>query len=209
MDRRLFLGRAACALASGGVLASAGCWGSRAQVLRHDQKDMVGNTAAGSETFKPLVEECVGKILSQPRTTGKSICFVGVENRSSEDLGDFKDHLVETIDNKIDQSGTFKNISRRFVDEGLRQARLRPEELFITDKRVQFLSAMQAVNQPFDYLLFARLTSGTTRSGKDAQRDYLLTLELVDIQTGAPMKASAEIRKGYYKSALGKLKNHG
>ena len=61
----------------------------------------------------------------------------------------------------------------------------------------------------FDFLLFAKITSGTTRSNKDYQRDYLLTLELLDIHTGEALKESADLRKGYHKSKLGELKHYG
>jgi hypothetical protein len=68
---------------------------------------------------------------------------------------------------------------------------------------------MEQANQPFDYLLFARITSGTTRSNsKDYQRDYLLTLELVDMHTAKSIKEEAELRKGYHKSKLGKIKHY-
>jgi hypothetical protein len=70
-----------------------------------------------------------------------------------------------------------------------------------------FAASMEELQQPFDYLLYATITSGTTRSNKDYQRDYLLTLELVDIHTGQFDKESAELRKGYHKTALGRLKH--
>ena len=54
--------------------------------------------------------------------------------------------------------------------------------------------------QPFDYLLFAKLTSGTTRENHDYQRDYELTLELVDIRSGEQDKQSAMLSKGYHHS---------
>ena len=53
--------------------------------------------------------------------------------------------------------------------------------------------------------IFATLSSGTTRSGSDYQRDYILTLELVDIRSGAPDKEMAHLRKGYANSMMGKL----
>jgi hypothetical protein len=46
-------------------------------------------------------------------------------------------------------------------------------------------------------MLFATLTSGTTREANSTQKNYLLTLELVDIKSGQPDKESAEIRKSY------------
>jgi hypothetical protein len=70
-----------------------------------------------------------------------------------------------------------------------------------------FSAALGKMEQPFDYLLFAKITSGTTESNKDYQRDYLLTLELVNVESGDSDKESAELRKGYFKSAIGKLRN--
>ena len=53
------------------------------------------------------------------------------------------------------------------------------------------------------------VTSGTTRSNKDTQRDYLFTLELIDIHSGHADKESAEIRKGYHKTKLGAIRKYG
>ena len=60
----------------------------------------------------------------------------------------------------------------------------------------------EQMGQPFDYLLFASITSGTTCNNDKFQRDYLLTLETVNIQTGEPDKESATIRKAYTKSCF-------
>jgi hypothetical protein len=218
MNRRLFFLRSGCALLGGSALALSGCRGHQsAAVLNDCQKDMVGTCAAGAETFKPLIDEAVSKLLArqspgiQQVTASvpgpKRVCFVGVENKSSEEIGDFKDQLVEVIDTKIVESKVFQPVSRRFVEAGLRTARVRPDELFIPAQQRQFLAVMEQQGQPFDYLLFASLTSGTTRSNGDSQKDYVLTLELVNVQTGAPDKESATIRKGYYNSCLGKLKH--
>ncbi len=61
---------------------------------------------------------------------------------------------------------------------------------------------MEQASQPFDYLLYAKLTSGTTRTNKDYQRDYLLTLELLNVHTGDYDKESETISKGYHHSRL-------
>ena len=61
------------------------------------------------------------------------------------------------------------------------------------------------MGQPFDYLLYATLTSGTTHDNKDYQRDYLLTLEMVNVRTGQYDKESAQLDKGYNVSAGAKL----
>lgn len=189
-----------------------------ANVMKCDQPDMVGSHAAGAETFKPLIGESVGKLLARQQSHvvqagavepagPKRICFVGVENKSSEELGDFKDQIYEVIDTRIVESKVFQPISRRYVEAGLRESRLRPDELFIPAKRTQFQVIMEQAGQPFDYLLYATITSGTTRSNGDYQRDYLLTLELVNVHTGDPDKECATIRKGYYHSKLSQIMN--
>jgi hypothetical protein len=218
MNRRQFLSRSATALLGGAAVAGVGCRGTpQARVLKDDKEDLVGTRAAGSETFKPLIEEAVGKLLARhgpaiqtvagPLPTPKRVCFVGLENKSTEDLGDFKDQIIQIIDNHIIQSKVFQPISMRFVQRGLQEARLRPDDLFMPDKRRLFLAVMEQSGQPFDYLLFATLTSGTTQGNGNFQRDYLLTLDLIDIQTGAPDKEIAKVRKGYHSSRLNMLRN--
>jgi len=203
---------AACLLA----FALTGCGGRQtAHVLKENQNDMVGSHTAGAETFKPLIDESVGKLLArqspaiQQVSTGtagpKRICFVGVENKSAEELGDFKDQIAEAIDNRIVASQAFQPISRRYVEAGLRACRIRPDELFLPVHQRQFQGVMEQQGQPFDYLLFATVTSGTTKNNGDYQRDYMLTLEMVDIHGGQPDKECATIRKGYHKHLLGKF----
>ena len=65
-----------------------------------------------------------------------------------------------------------------------------------------------SVGSLLDLLLFATMTSGTTERNKSSQRDYLLTLDLVDVRTGVFTKEQAEISKGYHRSPLGKLANY-
>ncbi len=185
-----------------------------ARVIKPGEDQMVGSHQAGTETFKPLVDEAVAKLLArhshmpaQPVSyhgpeelppPAKRICFIGVENKSAEEIGDFKEQLYQSIDSRILESGTFQPISRRFVDAGLRDTRLRPDQLFIPDNMRTFAAYMEQQGQPFDYMLYATITSGTTRENSEFQRDYLLTLELVDVRTGAYDKQSAEISKGYH-----------
>ena len=98
-------------------------------------------------------------------------------------------------------------VLENYVVAGLEQTRLRPDALFLPDNMQTFSAVMAQQGQPFDYLLFAKLTSGTTEKNCDYQRDYLLTLELVDVQSGDFDKESAKIRKGYHVSHVGKLRN--
>lgn len=211
MDRRRFLFLTTTSLTA----AACGCRGTqRATVLKGSDADTVASHEAGAETWKPLIDEAVARLtgrqmqeIQQASLMGmpsgrKRICFVGVENLSSEEIGDFKEQIYEHIDSNLSQSDMYSLISRRYVDAGLREARLRPDDLFMPSYQQVFTQTMQKLNQPFDYLLFAKITSGTTQANKNYQRDYLLTLEMVDIHTGEFTKESATLRKMYKRSVL-------
>ena len=223
MDRRRFLSEMGRWALCGGVAQTIGCARGRqtAHVLNDTDRNMVGSHTAGAETWEPLIQESVSKLLGRQLTDvkmvshdgtpcKKRICFVGLENKSIEELGDFGEQICEKIDTSINESEVFEVISRQFVQSGLRQCGLRPDDLFVPSNQRQFTAAMEKLESPFDYLLYAKITSGTTRSNnKDYQRDYLLTLTLVDMVNGHADKESADLRKGYHKSILGKLKHYG
>jgi hypothetical protein len=219
--RRITASVSAVAVVAGIALGS-GCRGHQyGHVIREDRQDMVGSHTAGAETFNPLIEEAVGQLLARQGTTFQQvsreadgtpipmrICFIGVENKSVEEVGDFKEQIYQQIDTQIVQSGAFAPISKRFVDAGLRESRLRPDSLFIPTNMSTFTGVMEQMGQPFDYLLYATLTSGTTEHNQSYQRDYLLTLEIVNVHTGQFDKQSAKVRKGYHHSRLGAITNY-
>ncbi|MDZ4688086.1 MAG: penicillin-binding protein activator LpoB [Planctomycetaceae bacterium] len=218
MDRRRFLQQCGCGL----FVTATGCRGTqKAHVLSEKDKDMVGSHTAGAETWEPLIEQSVGQLLGRQshvvQTAGgdlvpgrKRICFVGVENKSIEELGDFKEQIYQKIDTCVNHSDAFDVIHRKYVEAGLKQCGLRPDDLFVPNNRRNFVASMEQLDQPFDYLLYATVTSGTTKSNqKNYQRDYTLTLEMIDLQSGRADKESAELSKGYHKSRLGKVKHYG
>ena len=204
----------ACALA---IVGSAGCRSHQSgKILQPGDKEMVGSHKAGQEVYRPLVDTTVASLLGHfeanpqlhlasaggdplppPRA---SVCFVGVENKTAEEMGDFKEMLFEMIDSKLLESTQFKPISRRYVQAGLDELRLPPQQLFVPANMQSFVHVMQQGGHPFEYLMFAKLTSGTTQDNKNYQRDYQLTLEMIDIRTGEQHKQSTPISKAYYHS---------
>ena len=96
-------------------------------------------------------------------------------------------------------------MSKRFVDAGLKQTRLRPDQLFVPQNMRTFVGVMEQQGQPFDFLLYATLTSGTTRENQNYQRDYLLTMEMVNVRTGQYDKQSATLTKSYHQTRVGRL----
>ncbi|OUW77666.1 MAG: penicillin-binding protein activator LpoB, partial [Saprospirales bacterium TMED214] len=94
--------------------------------------------------------------IAAPLATGPaSVCFIGIENKSAEELGDFKDQLYERIDTQINSAETFRAISRRMVDAALLETRLRPDALFLPANRAAFAAALGRQGAPVDYLLYA------------------------------------------------------
>ena len=219
-----------------GSLLMIGCAGRQyGHLLASDDKNLVGSHAAGSATWNPLVDESVAKLLGrcppaiQPvvfeaqgnpsldnQTIGSAlaggpstICFIGVENAGAEEMVDFKEQLYERIDGQINSAETFRGVSRRMVDAALLETRLRPDSLLLPHNQQTFAAALGRQGIPVDYLLFAKITTGTTDRNKSSQRDYMLTLEMVNVRTGDFLKESATIRKGYSKTRAGKWWNYG
>ncbi len=222
LRRRVFL----AGLLSGSIIgAVSGCRNKQhAHVLKRDDKDMVGSHVAGAETWKPLIGESVARLLAKSCSTVqqashsiidgngmgvRTVCFVGVENASAEEIGDFKEQIYEHIDALITQDPHFKVISRRYVEAAMGDCRCTAQSLLLPAKQRELQAVLERAEQPFDYLLFARITSGTTNSNGDYQRDYTLTLELLDIHTGESLKDFAELRKGYHKGLFGKRRHYG
>ncbi|WLD14614.1 penicillin-binding protein activator LpoB [Planctellipticum variicoloris] len=219
MERRQFLVSVWQCAAAVGLAGATGCRGTQhAKVMSADAPDLVGSHAAGAETWEPLIQGSVSQLLgrqmneiAQVQPAGhldgnlprKKICFVGVENKSAEEIGDFKEQIYQKIDTCISQSEMFDVIHKRYVEAGLRQCQLRPDDLFIPGNRRMFSAAMEQLNQPFDYLMYATVTSGTTPDNKTTQRNYTLTLELIDMDSGRSEKESAELRKLYSKNRVG------
>jgi hypothetical protein len=221
MNRRQFIHRGALGLFGLGTCIQFGCRSNQtAQVVKPGDKTMVGSHTAGSETWGPLVDGAVSNLLArhcggvQPASYTQGapngpmkVCFLGVENKSQEELGDFRETLYEQIDQKILNSGNFQSISKRFVDAGLKAANLRPDEVFIPQNMRILTERMEQMQQPFDFVLIAKVTSGTTRSNANYQREYLLTLEMLNIHNGSYAKESATIVKKYDVSTWAKMKS--
>lgn len=199
----------------------AGCRSQQtAQIVKPGDKQMVGSHEAGGETFGPLVDTAVGNLLARHSQGAMpqgftdnvpparlKICFVGLENKSSEEIGDFKDQIYQMIDSRILNSQVYQSVDQRYAAAGLQQCRLRPEELLIPSNRQMFTQALEQQGAPFDYMLYATITSGTTRDNQDYQRNYILTLEMINVYNGQYDKESAQLEKKYNVSTMAKVKS--
>jgi len=176
--------------------------GKKGRIMGEGEQDYVGKDAAGSATYDRLIEDSVTKLLRRQSAakTGLSqlkVAYLGVENKSAEDLGDFQDQLFQLIDTSINKADRFRTISSRYVNAALKETRLRRDQLFIPKHRREFIKTLETQGNPVEFLLFSTITSGTTRGEDVKQRAYALTMELVDVETGYNDKETARIRKAY------------
>lgn len=183
------------------VLA-ASCRTPQGRVMEDSEQDYVGARRAGAETFERLIAGTVTRLLeaetAAKTATGRlSVAVLPVENASTEELGDWQEQIYDLIAASINRSDRYQMISRRFVDAALREGRLRPTDLFLPQQRREFLRILEVSKTPADFLLFPKLTSGTTEGEDVRQRNYLLTLELVDVHTGASHIQAEKVRKAY------------
>lgn len=213
--------RAATLLA---VLCLVGCATQRGKVVDDDAPVRVGSARAGAEIYDPAAEAAVAGLLEQaarnPVSSGdvgktvaqiteeygvRKICFLGVENAGGEEMGDIREDLTEVIRTKIARSDVFETIDSRMATAGLREAGLRVEDLLLPEKRERFADALGENEAPFDYILFAKVTTATTVDNKDSQVKYSLTLDLVNVRTGASIRETVSLKKNYNRSVKAKV----
>ncbi|MGI6401265.1 MAG: hypothetical protein ACOX0A_04015 [Thermoguttaceae bacterium] len=203
----------------------AGCETQKGKLVDANSPDRVGSHKAGSEVYDPAAEAAVAGLLTQAaaaplayeevgNTVGqinefpavRRVCFVGVENAGGEEMGDIRENLAETIRTMIAQSAEFDVIDSRLVAAGLRETGLRVDDLLLPDKRERFAAALGEMDSPFDYILFAKVTTATTADNADSQVKYSLTLDLVNVHSGSSIRQTAELKKHYNKSVKAKVK---
>lgn len=206
------------------LICLVGCATQRGKTLDVDAPIRVGSHRAGAEIYDPAAEAAVAGLLEQAARNpissadvGKTvaqinekhgvrrICFLGVENAGGEEMGDIRENLAEVIRTKIAQSEVFETIDSRMATAGLREAGLRVEDLLLPDKRERFAVALGENEAPFDYILFAKVTTATTIDNKDSQVKYSLTLDLVNVRTGSSIRETVSLKKNYNRSVKAKV----
>ena len=212
-----------CAFVCLNLLLMAGCQTQKGRVISADDPGRVGSHQAGSEVFRPVVCSATNELLvraaeksyENPAFDGnqgmvpnkKRVCFFGVTNKTNEDLGDFKDQITEVIDSTLAESDAVNTVTSKAVVPVLRKTGMSADDLFLP-KNMSRLCAEMENDQPFDCLIFATLTSGTTVDNRDSQKDYTLSLEMVDVRNpGADrIKVAKTVRKEYNKTAKAKAR---
>src|SRR4051794_28203050 len=164
MDRRRFLQHLSVSASGLLISVNAGCRGHQyAHVLKESDKDMVGSHTAGAETWEPLIQSSVSQLLGRENGAiqltshegipcKKRICFLHVENKSIEEIGDFGDQIYQKVNTIINESDTFELVNVRAVKAALQEAGMRPDNLYTPKARRQFAAIMEQEREPIDYI---------------------------------------------------------
>ena len=184
------------------ALTLVSCTEPQGRIMDDSEQDHVGSKAAGAAAFDRLITGSVTKLLDSHNAahagTGKlKVAVLRVDNASAEELLDWQEQIFDLISTSINQSGRYETVSVRYVDAALRDTRLRRDDLFLPAKRREFLKILERDDNPAQVLLFPKLSSGTTVGDNVGQRNYLMTLELVDVSSGKDFRVSERIRKAY------------
>lgn len=190
-----------CFLVGGFLLG--GCGGPEARIKDPSEGSVIGKRRAGAATYNQLVGETVDKLLKTHATRRNHdgrllIGFVGIDNQSAEELAENKEAIYEQIDTVIVNSGLYSNVSKRFIDAALRETGLRIEQILLREPRARFMSVLGEEGLTPDYFLWGKLTSMSTQGQAVREREYLLTLELLNTKTGqTDAKETSKVTKEY------------
>jgi hypothetical protein len=189
------------AIASCAVFA-AGC--SKAAWIKEDEEeDLVDAHRGGIVVYDQLVAEVTTKLLENHGATVRAqgpmlVAFVGIENEGAEELRDIRGAVYENVDTILVNSQKYRPLSRTYIDTAMRSSGLRAEDLFLKHGRERFLAAVRAEGLAPDYLLFAKVTTLSSTGVDERQRNYQLTLEMVDAASGEIVaKETGRVRKGF------------
>ena len=140
------------------------------------------------------------KLLDKQRTDFavkiRTIAFVGLENKTAEELGEWREMLIEKIENAINDHPVHQVIAHQYIQAALSEMGNPPiDKLFIPKNQREFQKILERQDKPFHYILYGNLTRGRTLGDGTEQKNYLLTLQMVDIANGTQSREQTEVRK--------------
>ena len=96
--------------------------------MHNNELDMIGSNRAGADVYNPMVRNAAGKLLAEAAKESiqqvgfntapvakRRVCFITLENKSMEELGDFKEHIKMAILEEVALSDQFEIVSDRAV----------------------------------------------------------------------------------------------
>lgn len=188
-----------------GLLIFCACGGPSGRIKEKGEASLVGDRRAGTVVYRRLIDGSLKELSLKFRLAARNsnapkirVAFFGIDNRTNEELGSWRDQLNDIINGAINESADFQDVSfENFVKPALETAGVKPDRLVIPAEARKLLAVLEKNNQVLDAFLFARLTQGDTTQGNLKQSDYILTFELVNPLDGIRLMSREEISKEY------------
>ena len=142
-----------------------------------NERDTVDVRGAGAATFDRLIDDSVAKLLEPYKgefaeLKVRTLAFVDLENRTKEELADWRDQLIDKIEISVNKRRAFKAISVKVISTVLKEMGNPPvEQLVLPKKRREFAKVLEQKTSPVQYLLYGRLTRGSTQGAGRRQED--------------------------------------
>ena len=201
LSKAVIAGLALAALGLGG----SGCAGPSARMKGEDEGTLVDVKKGGAETYQKLIHDTVVALLEEHRVKLQGaaekplVAFVGVENKSSEELGEFRTAMNDEITTALVNSQYYSIVSMRAVEAAKRESNIRNiEDLATRSNREAFMAVLNRDGAPPQYLLAGSVTTMTSRGTGEKERIYNLTLEMWDSSSGIVQTMKQEkVRKAY------------
>ena len=181
------------------------CDSVSARIMGDDEKDMVDVRGAGAAAFEKMVTESVTKILNRHRGDANGIqvrrlAFVDLQNRTKEELGEWREQLIDRIQIGIDQHPAYRIVAEELVTAVLSEMGNPPvEKLLLPKPQREFAKVLEKKNSPVQFLMYGSLTRGGTTGNNQRQANYLLTLRLINTATGDTDTEGSMVRKWFSK----------
>jgi len=168
-----------------------------------DEKDMVDVRGAGAASFEKLITESVTKLLDRHKgdETGikmRRLAFVDLQNRTKEELGEWREQLIDRIQIGVDQHPAYRIVAEEMVTAVLSEMGNPPvEKLLLPKPQREFAKVLEKKNSPVEFLMYGSLTRGGTAGDDGRQANYLLTLRLINTATGDTDTEGSMVRKWF------------
>lgn len=195
--------KAAAALAV--AFGAAACTGPSARMKTDDEGTLVDVSKGGTETYKELIRKGVLSLLESHRKVLAGgaerplLAFVGIQNKSSEELGEFREAMSNEIETALVESGLYQVISMEAVNAAKRESNLRDvSDLTVARPREAFLSVLNKDGRAPQYILFGVSTTMSSQGISERERTYQLKLQMMDSSNGiVQTQKMVEVRKAY------------
>jgi hypothetical protein len=186
---------------------AAGCAGPSARVKSGDEGDLVDVRRGCTETYKELIRKGVLEILTAHRSKlgGAAekpvVAFVGVDNKSSEELGEFRAAMDNEIETALVESDLYSMVSMEAVKAAKSEANIgNISQLTVGRTREAFMAVLNKDGHPPQYILFGQVTTMTSSGNEARERTYQLKLQMMDSSSGIiQSQKMVEMRKEYTK----------